>query len=76
MTFITVVHNAPTTINVFTIVIIITASESAQHQRVNEEELYDVDDHASQRYLKRSQMRVHAEYMHELQETIKCQPKN
>lgn len=49
----------------------LTTSKSAQHQCVDEEEFYDVDDHAAQRYLKRSQVRVHAEYVHELQETVK-----
>lgn len=50
---------------------VITASKSAQHQCVNEEKFYDVNDHATQRYLKWSQVRVYAEYMNELQETKK-----
>lgn len=48
-----------------------TASESTQNQCVNEEEFYDVNDHATQRYLKWSQVRIYAEYVHELQETTK-----
>jgi len=44
----------------------ITASECAKHQCVDEKEFYDVDNHTTQRYLKWSQVRVYAEYMHEL----------
>jgi len=59
------------TLHMYVYKYVITASESAQHQCVNEEEFYDVNDHAAQRYLKWSQVRVYAEYVHELQETIK-----
>lgn len=48
----------------------ITASESTQHQCIDEEKFYYVDDHTTQRYLKRSKMRIYAEYVHELQKTV------
>lgn len=45
-----------------------TATESEQHQRVDEEELDDVDDHPAERDLQRPQVRIDRENMDELEE--------
>lgn len=46
---------------------LLTTGEGEQHQRVDEEELYDVDDHSAERDLKRSQVRINREEMNELE---------
>lgn len=45
----------------------LTACERKQNESVNEEELDDVDDHPTERDLKRSQVRVYREQMYELE---------
>lgn len=49
-------------------IIKITATKSKQYESVNEEKLDDVDDHPSQRYLKWTEVRIDAEYVHEFEE--------
>jgi hypothetical protein len=52
----------------------LTASERKQHQGIDNQELYDVDDHASERNLQRSQVGIDGEEMHELEggEDVGC----
>lgn len=45
----------------------LTTGEGKQHQRVDEEELYDVDDHSTERDLKRSQVGINRKEMDELE---------
>lgn len=45
----------------------LTACERKQNESVNEEELDDVDDHPTERDLKRSQVRVYREQVYELE---------
>ena len=47
--------------------LLVTASESKQDQHVDEEEFDDVDDHATERNLQRSQVRTDTEYVDSLQ---------
>lgn len=44
-----------------------TAAKSEQDQGIDEEELYDVDNHATQRYLQWSQMWIYGEYVNQLE---------
>lgn len=52
----------------------LTATEGEEHERVDEEELDDVDDHSAQRYLQRPEVGVDAEYVNQLQETETYNP--
>lgn len=47
----------------------LTASESEEHQTVDEEELDDIDDHAPERDLQRPQVRVYGEQVHQFEGT-------
>lgn len=52
-----------------------TASEGEKHQRVNEKEFYYVDNHSSERDLKRPQVRINAEYVDQFHEAGKAKRK-
>lgn len=45
----------------------ITARKSEEHQYVEEEELHNVHDHSRQGDLQRAEVRIHGEYVDELQ---------
>lgn len=45
----------------------LTASESEEHEGVDEEELDDIDDHASEGDLERSEVGIDAEDVHQLE---------
>ena len=42
-----------------------TTTESKQNKGVYKKELYDVNNHASEGYLQRSEVWVHTEYVHQ-----------